>query len=265
MNNVLLYTSFLIFVYVNILFIYSLVHKRNDVADIGWGIGFLIIALASLNFDYHFRGALDIRSVIFTALVAIWSIRLSSHIWIRNRKKSEDWRYNQWREEWGKLFYVRSYLQVYILQGIFMLLVSLPVMYGITTHYPIFPTVFDVLGILVFIIGFLYETVSDAQLARFLKNPDNKGKLMTSGLWRFSRHPNYFGEITLWWGIFLITLNTPAIIFTFVGPLCITLLITKVSGVPLLEKKFESHPDWEEYKKNVSKLIPLHPGKKIIG
>ena len=109
----------------------------------------------------------------------------------------------------------------------------------------------------VWILGFVFESVGDAQLARFIKDPANKGKLMQGGLWRYTRHPNYFGEVTMWWGIWLLALSTPYGFFSIIGPITITFLILKVSGIPMLEKKMEENPEFAEYKRRVSVFIPM--------
>lgn len=181
----------------SLLFICSIINKRNDIADIGWGIGFCLVALLSLKYDFYIRGGLDIRSIFVASLVLIWGLRLAAQIFSRNSGKAEDPRYAKWRMEWGKWFYVRSYLQVFLLQGFLLLLISVPVIFTSTYHNPIFPTVLDIIGLTVWLIGFLFEVVGDKQLASFLSNPLNKGKIMDRGLWSLTRHPNYFGEVTM--------------------------------------------------------------------
>lgn len=249
----------------SLLFICSIINKRNDIADIGWGIGFCLVALLSLKYDFYIRGGLDIRSIFVASLVLIWGLRLAAQIFSRNSGKAEDPRYAKWRMEWGKWFYVRSYLQVFLLQGFLLLLISVPVIFTSTYHNPIFPTVLDIIGLTVWLIGFLFEVVGDKQLASFLSNPLNKGKIMDRGLWSLTRHPNYFGEVTMWWGIWLISVASFAPWWSIIGPLTITILITKVSGIPMTEKRYLGNTMYDEYKKNVSALAPLHYGKKLFG
>lgn len=117
--------------------------------------------------------------------------------------------------------------------------------------------IFDFVGILVWLTGFLFETIGDAQLASFRKNPANKEKLIQTGLWKYTRHPNYFGEVILWWGIWLFTIGVGQAWLGLIGPVVITLLILFVSGVPMLEKKYEGRPDWEAYKKKTSRFFPM--------
>jgi len=120
----------------------------------------------------------------------------------------------------------------------------------------------DYLGLFVFIIGFAFEAGGDFQLARFKKNPNNKGKVLKTGFWKYTRHPNYFGEVTQWWGLWLIAINAPNSWLSIVGPLTITILILKVSGIPMLEKKMAENPNFIEYKKRTSAFIPLPPKNK---
>jgi steroid 5-alpha reductase family enzyme len=186
----------------------------------------------------------------------IWGLRLAIHIYLRNRGKKEDFRYLAWRQEWGKAFYLRSYFQVYLLQGLFLLMVISPVTLASTQEQgPLIPL--DYLGILVWIIGFYFQTVGDYQLVKFKKDPANKGKIMTSGLWRFSRHPNYFGEVTMWWGLFLLSVNSPYGIYGIIGPLTISFLIIFVSGIPMMEEKYKENPEFEAYSKVTSVFIPM--------
>jgi len=233
-------------------FFVSVIKKRNDVADIAWGLGFVLLAWFSFYLSgYSFKG------LLVNFLVTIWGSRLAWHIYDRNKNKPEDLRYHQWRKTW-KNFYLRSFLQVFLLQGIFLFLISLPVMFINRSVMGDFG-ILEIIGLFVWNIGFYFESVGDKQLKEFISNPANKGKLMDKGVWRYSRHPNYFGEVTQWWGIFFIALSIPGSIFTIIGPLTITILILFVSGIPLLEKKYAGRQDFEEYKKRTSIFIPLPP------
>lgn len=242
----------ILFLYMSLWFMVSLIKKRNDVADVAWGLGFLLMTWTS----FFISDNSSIRGLLVSLLVSIWGLRLAWHIHARNKGKSEDYRYLAWRKEWGKWFYPRSYLQVYLLQGIFLFIIVIPVF--IINKYIGPPLgLLDFIGVLVWFLGFYFEVVGDAQLARFIKNPTNNGKLMQSGLWAYTRHPNYFGEVTQWWGIWLIALSVPNNLLTIIGPLTITFLILKVSGIPMLEKKMAEHPDFAEYKRKVSVFIPM--------
>jgi steroid 5-alpha reductase family enzyme len=235
-------------------FIVSVIKKRNDVADIAWGLGFVLMAWLSF-----FISGFSFKAFLINGLVTVWGLRLTWHIYHRNKNKPEDSRYLEWRKTW-KYFYFRSYLQIFLLQGIFLYLISLPVIF---INHSVSDSIgfLTAIGLLVWGFGFYFESIGDKQLKEFVSNPANKGKLMDKGLWRYSRHPNYFGEVSQWWGIFIITLSVPGSIFTIIGPLTITILILFVSGIPLLEKKYAGRPDFEEYKKRTSVFIPLPPKK----
>jgi len=244
--------ALILFVYMSLWFVFSLVKKRNDVADVAWGLGFVLLAWVSLFLSQDF----GLRGILVNVLVSIWGLRLAIHIHSRNKGKTEDYRYLAWRKEWGKWFYLRSYFQVYLLQGSLLYLIVFPVLMihsrsGSSLGW------LDLVGVFVWLFGFYFESVGDAQLARFIKNSDNKGKLMQTGLWAYTRHPNYFGEVTQWWGIWLIALSIPNGWMSIIGPITITFLILKVSGIPLLEKKMAENPDFAAYKKSVSLFFPL--------
>ncbi len=245
----------ILFVYMSLWFLVSLLRKRNDVADVAWGLGFVLMAWSSF---LTAGGDSGTRGLLVCALVSVWGIRLAWHIHQRNKNKAEDYRYLACRKEWGKWFYLRSYLQVYLLQGALLFIIVLPVLLiNKSTAAPL--GVLDVIGVAVWLVGFYFEAVGDAQLAKFIKNSSNKDKLMQSGLWAYTRHPNYFGEVTQWWGLGIIALAVPGGWVGLVGPLTITYLILKVSGIPMLEKKMEQHPDFAAYKQRVSVFVPLPP------
>jgi len=232
-------------------FVVSLIKKRNDVADVAWGLGFVLITWVS----FFLSDDSGVRGILVALLVSIWGLRLAWHIHARNKGKAEDYRYLAWRKEWSKWFYPRSYLQVYLLQGIFLFLIVMPVLL-INKHAGAPLGLLDFVGVAVWLLGFYFEVVGDAQLARFIKDPVNRGKLMQSGLWAHTRHPNYFGEVTQWWGIWIVALSAPYGLLGIIGPITITFLILKVSGIPMLEKKMEENPDFAEYKKRVGVFFP---------
>jgi steroid 5-alpha reductase family enzyme len=235
-------------------FVAAQLKGRNDVADVAWGLGFILAAAVSL----YFGGVQSPRGLLVSALVLLWGGRLALHIHARNRGKGEDPRYRQWREEWGRWFVLRSFLQVFMLQGLLLVVVATPVVF-INGSPPTPLSWLDALGLFVWLTGFAFEAVADWQLLCFIRNPANRGRLMTSGLWRYSRHPNYFGEVTLWWGLWLMALNLPGGWWTVVGPLTITFLILTVSGIPMLEKHYEGRADFQDYKRRTSPFFPLPP------
>ncbi len=244
--------SLVIFLYMTSIFIVAQVKKDNSIVDIFWGLGFILVAVYSL---IQAGESTDLRKMIVTLLVSIWGVRLSVHIFLRNKGKGEDFRYKAWRGNWN-FFILRSYLQIFMLQGIFMLIISSPVWFiNYRSAEPL--GIFDTLGLVLFGTGFFMEAVSDHQLSEFRKDPANKGKIMTTGLWALSRHPNYFGEALVWWGIGCYALSLHQGWYTLVGPLVITLLLRYGSGVPLLEKKYEGRADWEAYKKKTAPFFPF--------
>lgn len=255
MLNLFLQSGLIILIYATIWFITSLIIKRNDIADIAWGLGYIILCVF-----YLFTQELTNTALLLYGLVLIWGLRLAIHIYLRNRNKKEDYRYLQWRKDWGKFFYIRSYLQVYLLQRFLLLIIITPVM-SVASNSETTVSWLTYLGLIIWLIGFYFEAVGDYQLNKFIKNPDNKGKIMDQGLWKYTRHPNYFGEVTMWWGIFIIALNSPIGIYSIIGPLTITTLILFVSGIPLLEKKYQGNIEFEKYKKKTSIFIPWFPKK----
>ncbi len=240
--------------YVSLWYAVAVWKKRNDVADVAWGLGFVLLAWTS----FFLARAAGARGVIVSTLTSAWGLRLAWHIGRRHRGKAEDYRYAVWRQEWGKWFYLRSYLQVFLLQGAFLLLTAMPVLI-INGSARGELGVLDGIGVSIWIIGFSVEAVSDVQLARFVRDPLNRGRILQSGLWRYTRHPNYFGEIVQWWGIWGIALGTAGGWLGVVGPITITILIVKVSGIPMIERKMAENPDFADYKRRTSALIPLFP------
>jgi steroid 5-alpha reductase family enzyme len=252
--HTLLTIAFAIFVYVNLWWIVSKIVKRVDVADIAWGLGIALVGMLSFAMTVPPTQTMH----LLAGLVFVWSLRLALRIFKKNARTSEDARYAQWRQDWGAWFPVRSYVQVFILQGLLMVVVGYPFIhtsvYGSTGLGGI-----AVLGLVLWCVGFYFETVGDRQLDQFLADPTNKGKLMMTGLWRYSRHPNYFGEVAMWWGIGLIALGATSSIWVLVSPVVVTFLLVRVSGIPMLEAHLANHPDFPAYKARTSPLIPLPP------
>jgi steroid 5-alpha reductase family enzyme len=242
-----------VFIYMNAMFILALRLKDNSIVDIGWGLGFIIIACVGLLL--HGQGT--IQWLTF-ALVVLWGVRLASYIFIRNTGKGEDFRYAAWRKEWGSSVFWRSYLQVFMLQGMFMLVIASPL-------HVVFGTEGGQLGwnvgvgVLLWCVGFYFEAVGDSQMMEFKRNPANQGKIMRTGLWRYTRHPNYFGEAVLWWGIGLMAASGTAWYVAFIGPAVITFLLLRVSGVTMLEKKYDGNPKYAEYVRQTSTFVPWPP------
>ncbi|MCA1796200.1 MAG: DUF1295 domain-containing protein, partial [Geobacteraceae bacterium] len=167
-------------------------------------------------------------------------------------------RYRQWRESWGKTFVWRSFLQIFMLQGAVIYLVALPVILVMRNPGGSLGWL-DLIGVLIWSLGFAYEVIGDWQLKQFKDDPENRGRIMRYGLWRTTRHPNYFGEATLWWGIFFIALGAPLGWLAIISPLLIDFLLLKVSGIPMLEERYADNPEFQEYKKHTNALFPWFP------
>jgi steroid 5-alpha reductase family enzyme len=249
----------ILFMYMTSWFIVSIIKRRNDVADIAWGLGFVVLAWVVYFCFRHFFP----QALLVNILVTIWGLRLSYHIFMRHLNHPEDYRYQRWRKEWGHGFYffLRSYAQIFLLQGFLLWVTFLPVLNINQNPKAHTFTFFEILGVVIWWTGFLFEAIADWQLARFIKNHLNQGKLIENGLWSYSRHPNYFGEVVMWWGFFIISLSSPLWYLSIFGPITITILILFVSGIPLLEKKYAGRPDFESYKKRTSIFFPMKTKK----
>ena len=246
-------SMFAVLLFVNSAYILSRVLKRNDLMDIFWGLGFAMLAILNLVLTDYF----PIWKIAMTVLILLWAIRLALHIYIKNKGKSEDFRYQNWRKSWGKTEWWRSYLQIYLLQGFFMFIIALPIISVLSKHYILgsFPeNRFALYPFIIAAIGLLIETIADYQKSKFKKS--SPSGLMKEGLWKFSRHPNYFGEAVFWWGIAGFTILTYPI-FGFISALTITLLLRFVSGVPMLEKAKEGNVAYEQYKKETPVFVPF--------
>lgn len=244
-----------IFAYFLALFIAGTVRRNNGIVDTFWGLGF--VAVAWLMFFTRLPPSL--ARATLTLLVTAWGLRLFLHILRRNRGKPEDFRYAAFRKAWGRWAVPRAFLQVYMLQGFLMYVISLGMILpsgSATIRWPLF-----VAGLMVFAAGIAFETVGDRQLRRFLRDPANRGTLLTTGLWRYTRHPNYFGEATVWWGLWLIALSDGAAWYSVISPLAITALLLFVSGVPPLEKAMRDRPGFAEYARRTSVFVPWFPKK----
>jgi steroid 5-alpha reductase family enzyme len=235
----------------------ALWRKRNDLADIAWGLGFVFTA----GWTALQQSEIHARSWLLVILVTLWGARLSCYVGVRNLGKDEDFRYQKMRKDWGAQIIWRSYLQVFLLQGFLLVLVGLPVWSGMQGNLASEFNLLDGVGLTLWALGFFFEAVSDQQMARFKKHRTRDQSVMNSGLWKYSRHPNYFGEAVLWWGIFLIALSNQASPWTVFGPILITFLLIKVSGVPLLEKKYKENKEYRAYQETTSSFIPWFPTK----
>jgi steroid 5-alpha reductase family enzyme len=260
MPSLLLAAAIAVFIFMTGVFVLAQLLRNNGIVDIAWGLGFIVVTAALFSRE---PGLYPSKALIIVSVI-VWGSRLSVHIFLRNLGRPEDFRYARMRRDWGKAVVVKSFFLVFMLQGILMLIVSLPIM--VVFGSPARPLgVLDVVGALIFAAGFLFEVVGDGQLAAYVRNPANKGKLMTRGLWSLTRHPNYFGEATLWWGIGLVAVSSGNGWAALIGPLVITLLLVFVSGVPLLERKYAGRQDWEAYKARTSIFVPWFPKRMTDG
>lgn len=242
-------------VYVTIAFMVYLRIHRLDIADVAWGGIFIVAAVVS-----YALGVAGMLQLVTTALVCIWGCRLSYHILVRLRRAPEDARYVAMRAGWKGRGQLNAYVRVFLAQGILGLVVALVVIV-VNLSDVSSVSALTYLGIIVWSIGFIFESVGDAQLKKHLRNPRNRGVLMTTGLWRYTRHPNYFGEAVQWWGIWIIALGAPYGWLTVVSPLTITYLLLFVSGVPLAEKRLSERKGWDTYRRRTSPFLPLPPKK----
>jgi steroid 5-alpha reductase family enzyme len=232
-----------------LLWLVSLAIKDASIVDIFWGTGF---AIAGWAYFLQTDG-LPARKWIVAILVTLWGLRLSIHIFRRNHGKPEDFRYQNWRREHGPRWWWWSFFQVFALQGIILWIVSAPVLAAQMSSTPL--NLFDALGVIAWLVGIIFEAGGDWQLSRFKADPSNKGKLMTTGLWSLTRHPNYFGDAVVWWGHYLIGAAAGSW-WTIFSPLLMTFLLMRVSGVAMLEKTMQSRPGYEAYMRNTPAFFP---------
>jgi steroid 5-alpha reductase family enzyme len=243
--------SLVIFVYMVLVFLVALLKKDNSIVDVFWGPGFILVAI----FSWQSTREISLVKVILNLAVLVWGTRLGVYIFLRKRGKEEDFRYKAWRDQW-KHFILRSFFQVFILQGVLMLIIAMPVYYVNLSRSHSFGMA-GIIGTGLVICGLLFEIAGDYQLSVFKKDPVNKGRIITSGLWKYTRHPNYFGEALFWWGISCFALSLPGGWKTMASPLLITFFLRFVSGVPMLEKKYKGRTDWEEYCKKTPPFVPF--------
>ena len=234
----------------------SLVLRDASIVDIVWGLGFVVVAwLAVMLGD----GPI-VRGLLVAALTTIWGLRLAVHMLSLRLGGGEDFRYREMRAKHGRRFPVVSLFSVYLLQALGMWAVSLPVQAAAALPGPSGLTALDLTGLAVWLGGMVFEVGGDRQLAQFRADPRNRGQVMDRGLWRYTRHPNYFGDFCVWWGIFLIALAADGAWWAVAGPLTMTLIFTKFFGVPLMERHLgEAKPGYEGYARRTSAFFPCRP------
>jgi steroid 5-alpha reductase family enzyme len=232
------------------------VHRRDaSLADIWWGPGFVVLAWLY----YALLDSAGVRSTTVALLVTAWGTRLAVHI--ARRHGGEDPRYQAMREARGSAFWWQSLFTVFWLQAVLTWLVALPLLWSARADGPASIQVTDAIGLGLFAVGLSFEAIGDWQLMRFKGDPANRGRVLDTGLWRYTRHPNYFGDATLWWGLFLLTAATPGAWLTVGSPLLMTVLLLRVSGVTLLEPRLTAtKPAYADYVRRTSAFIPWPPG-----
>lgn len=250
--------ALVIWAYVTAIWLISVVLKDASIVDSFWGLGFVVLAGLYYALDgdgYHGR------KLVILVLTAIWGLRLSIHIALRNAGKGEDPRYQNFRQTYGPdRYWWFSYFQVFLLQGALIVIISAPLMAAMAIAGPDAFTVLDGLGALVWLVGFVFEAGGDWQLARFKRDPANEGQVLDSGLWAYTRHPNYFGDAAQWWGFWLIAASTGWGALTVFSPALMTTLLVYVSGVAMLERRMRQKPKYADYIRRTSAFFPRPPG-----
>jgi steroid 5-alpha reductase family enzyme len=243
----------------SLLWIISIILKNVSIVDLFWGFGFVLVSI------FYFLNTLGYapRKIIVLILVTVWGLRLSAYLTWRNYRKGEDFRYREFRKKYGeKRYWWISFFQVFLLQGLLMWLISAPLLGAQFNGYDRNLNLLDYAGIVFWLTGFIFEAGGDYQLAVFKADPSNKGKVLDTGFWHYTRHPNYFGDSMVWWGYGFNCLAAGSI-WPVLGSALMTALIIKVSGVAMLEKSLmEQKPQYQEYIKNTSSFFPWFPKKK---
>ena len=267
----LVLTLIVIFIHFTIYFFRAVKQNNFGIIDIGWGQGFVFVVWLLMIYRVFILGA-NANSIGYLTLIltSIWGIRLSSHIGQRNHGKPEDKRYVAMRAKIKPPYVLlKSYINIFLLQALFMLIIVLVLVFNVMSGFsnPVDPMMLIpmILGVLVWLGGYFFQSVGDRQLAIFVAKTENKGKLMTQGLWAYTRHPNYFGEVMMWWGVAILGFaNGFGIAIPLIGlisPLVVTWLLRYVSGVPLLEKHMKTKPGFFDYEKTTNIFFPWFPKK----
>lgn len=252
--NVFSFSLIVLLISMTAVFCLALLLKDNSIVDVAYGLAFVLVCGTA----FIVYGDGHPRQWLVVSLVSVWGVRLACHVFLRKQGEGEDFRYRQWREEWGQTFVWRSFLQIFMLQGAVVFCVALPALLVVFRPGGSLGA-FDIAGLLVWLFGFAFEAIGDWQLLCFKRNPENHGKIIQSGLWRYTRHPNYFGEAVLWWGLLLIAFRTPYGPIAVISPLLIDFLLLKVSGIPMLEAKYQGNREFADYKDRTNALIPWFP------
>lgn len=242
-----------LFIQFHLFYFIARIKRDFSVVDISWALGFLNVLVVGLALTE----SMSALQWVALVLISIWGVRLGHHILARNLRQGEDWRYREMRESWGASANLQAYFKIFILQGVLLFIVSLPV-----SHIFLLATKTHawtlLAGAALAIFGLVFEIIADHQLKKHIEQ--KRGGFCHSGLWSYSRHPNYFGEALFWWGIALMAIQEWWHLYVFVGPLLLTLFLLFVSGIPLIEKKYDKkyadNPSWWQYKARTSVFIP---------
>lgn len=249
---------FVIMILMTCLWLVSVFVKNVSIVDPFWGFGFVLAGV----FYFFVTDGMHARKILLLVLLIIWGFRLSIYLGWRNWDKDEDFRYQQFRKDYGEhRYWWISFFQTFLLQGVLMWLISAPLLaaqyYAVDTNL----NYIDYIAVVIWLIGFIFEAGGDFQLTKFKSNPVNKGKVLNTGLWKYTRHPNYFGDATLWWAYGLFAVAAGSYI-PLISSLLMTLLIIKVSGVSLLEKTLKNtKPRYKDYVEKTSSFFPWFPKK----
>lgn len=255
LNVTLLSTLGVVTGILTLVWIASVKLRDASIIDPCWGLGFVLIAWQSALIN----GFTDSRTILLVTLITIWGTRLSAFLLYRNHGHGEDRRYTVMREHHGLRFWWVSLFTVFLLQAILLWLIAWPFQVAMARRHSPGWNWLDAIGLVVWTAGFLFEAVGDWQLARFKSDPANANRVMDRGLWRYTRHPNYFGDCCVWWGIYLIA-ATGGASWTIASPLLMTVLLLKVSGVSLLESTIiDRRPDYAQYQAQTSAFFPWPP------
>ncbi len=239
--------------------VWAIAVKVNDfsIVDIAWGMTFIITTIATLAITQN----MNITSITIAVLVILWGLRLSGYLFKRNVGKPEDYRYQNMRKRWETNVNLKAFYRVYMLQGALSLFFSIPIIIGIANSSEETNYILITIGVVLWIIGFIFEAGGDYQLSQFKKKEENKGRFIKHGLWRYTRHPNYFGESAMWFGVAIVALSVPWGWIGLISPIALTYILINISGVPPLEKKFMEHEEYREYAKKTNMFIPGPPKK----
>lgn len=247
-------------IFFTIFYLYALKKDDFSVVDIAWGPSFFLVFLVGA---YQSQWDLSIHAMIVGALCGIWAIRLALYIAMRSIKLGkEDFRYTEFRKSWGNSPAFHAFYRVFMLQSLLSMIIASPLFLIHFSRRPEFGSWNDILGVAIAIFGIAFQALADHQKNVFKSDPLNKGKVLTKGLWKYSRHPNYFGEAALWWGVFLISISVMPWWHAVIGPFLINFFLLKVSGVSMLERKYEGRSDYSAYKNTTNAFIPWFPRGK---